>query len=68
MKLNDTVFLLFLVYIYLLSIADLQKRSLTLPVRILPKNLRTSGDVSTKKKRKKEIIHLPLYFQHCERI
>ena len=38
-KLNNTVFVLFLVYIYSLSIADLQKRSLRLPVCIRPKNL-----------------------------
>ena len=56
-KLNDTVFLLFLVYIYLLSIADLQKRSLTLPVRILPKNLRTSERVH--KEDTKERNHSP---------
>ena len=56
-KLNNTVFLLFLVYIYLLSIADLQKRSLTLPVRILPKNLRTSERVH--KEETKERNHSP---------
>ena len=56
-KLNNAVFLLFLVYIYLLSIADLQKRSLTLPVRILPKNLRTSERVH--KEDTKERNHSP---------
>ena len=56
-KLNNTVFLLFLVYIYLLSIADLQKRSLTLPVRIRPKNLRTSERVH--KEDTKERNHSP---------
>ena len=57
MKLNNTVFLLFLVYIYLLSIVDLQKRSLTLPVHIRPKNLRTSGRVH--KEETKERNHSP---------
>ena len=56
-KLNNTVLLLFLVYIYLLSIADLQKRSLKLLVCIRPKNLRTSERVH--KEEMKERNHSP---------